>query len=143
MRAAMERGDRANELRALGELAGEGFGGATGLIRDLHLSVAERAWGGRGRRSPGRVLHDGISRGVYAAVRGVGGTVARVAGTAAGTASAEARPISSARTTNLAVGVLNGTIGDRLEERRNDLRVEMALHHCGRALPRDPGGIAA
>ena len=60
---------RASEVRAAGQIAGTVLAGGVGLVRDVHLSIAERAFGAVGPRGGAvRLAHDGVARAVYGAV---------------------------------------------------------------------------
>jgi pimeloyl-ACP methyl ester carboxylesterase len=89
-------------LRALTRLAFQEIGLGTGGIEQVHRAVADRAFVGGG--TP-KLLHDGISRAVYAGVRGG----AALAGRAASVVVPE-REVSPA-----VLAVLNGLQGDMLE----------------------------
>ena len=89
-------------LRALTRLAFEEIRLGTGGIEQVHRAVADRAFAGGGVP---KLLHDGISRAVYAGVRGG----ATLAGHAASAVVPE-REVSPA-----VLGVLNGLQGDVLE----------------------------
>ena len=78
----------ADELRALTRLTFEELGLATGGIGDIHRAIADRAFGPVGSGLP-RMLHDTISAGVYAGLRGAAGL--------AGTPPAPRFPAAAAR----------------------------------------------
>src|SRR3954454_14368562 len=73
-----------SDLRAAVALGGRGVAATTSLLRDVHLAIARRAFSATGAAGrPARLMHDGISQVVYAAVGGG----ARVAATATGVAA--------------------------------------------------------
>ena len=75
---------RPHELKELGRLLGVGLSEATARIGELHQAIAGRAFAGVGAAAaPVRVMHDGISTGVYGAVRLAGSALLRVAGAVA------------------------------------------------------------
>jgi pimeloyl-ACP methyl ester carboxylesterase len=90
------------QLRALTRLAFEEAGLGTGGIEQVHRAIADRAFVAGGAA---KLLHDGISRAVYAGVRGG----AALAGRAASAVVPE-REVSPAL-----LAVLNGLQGDVLE----------------------------
>ena len=90
------------ELRALTRLAFEELAAGTGGIGEVHRAVADRAFRGDGLA---KLLHDGISRAVYAGIRGA----AMLTGHAASAVVPE-REVSPS-----ALAVLNGLRGDVLE----------------------------
>ena len=128
-----------SDLRAAAALGGWGIAGATGMIRDLHLAIARRAFTMTGPpATPVRLLHDGISRGVYAAVGGASRAVATAAGMAvAARAAADAgyRPLAERPAGNVALGALNGAWGDLLHHTRNPLALTMTIRSIGRTAP--------
>lgn len=101
------------------------------MIRDVQLAVARRAFGATGAAGrPARLMHDGISYLVYAAVGGG----ARVAATATGMAVAARaatdpayRPLSQRPRGNLAISALNGAWGDLLARTNNPLALDMTV----------------
>ena len=126
-----------HELRAAGELVADGFAAATGLIRQLHSGIADRAFGAAG---PGaattRVTHDAIAGAAYGAVAVAG----RALGRAAAAAVAVARPdqahaISRSPRGRLTAGAINGLLGDRLERDGSPLAVRMAVRVAGEDVP--------
>ena len=62
---------RRDEVKALGDLAGEAAAGIAEQARDVHAGVAQRVFGALRVLGPAaepvRVIHDGISRVAYAA----------------------------------------------------------------------------
>jgi pimeloyl-ACP methyl ester carboxylesterase len=68
---------RAEEQAALAEAAGRGFVDVVRVVEGVHRAVLARAYRliGAGGRAPQRV-HEGVTAGVYACVRGVGGLMA-------------------------------------------------------------------
>jgi pimeloyl-ACP methyl ester carboxylesterase len=135
---------RSDEIRALGKVAGRSLGDAVNVVRDTHLGIAERVFSFVGvPGKPVRVVHDGISRTVYGAVRGahtlapqVGAALASVA------APADGEPISASARGNLAVGALNGLWGDRLALADSPLSITMAVRHRRADLSLDRTSIA-
>ena len=60
---------RAAEVRAVGEIAGTVLAGGVGLVRDVHMSVADRVFRAVGPHVVvAHVAHDGVSRAVSPAV---------------------------------------------------------------------------
>ena len=61
---------RRMDIEAIGELAGETLPAAGGLIQEMHERIAERPFEILGPgAAPVRVVHDGITQGVYRGVR--------------------------------------------------------------------------
>src|SRR3954470_13744312 len=126
----------APELRAAVALGGRGVAATTSLLRDVHLAIAGRAFGATGAAGrPARLMHDGISQVVYAAVGGG----ARVAAPATGIAVAARaaadpayRPLAQRPRGNVAISALNGAWGDLLARTNNPLALEMTIRVDGR-----------
>ncbi|MCD2187501.1 esterase/lipase family protein [Actinomycetospora soli] len=81
---------------------------------------------------PVQLLHDGISAGVYSAVRGIGHAAGRGVGLAAefyreASGRAEWTPITSRPAGAVLTGAINGLVGDHMVALDNDLAVPMAL----------------
>jgi hypothetical protein len=140
--------DRHDEVRAAAALAGRGVAAATTMIRDVHVAIARRAFGASGEPArPAHLLHDVISKSVYAAVGGG----ARVAAGATGLAVAARvsaagpayRPLSERPRGNVALGALNGAWGDWLERTSSPLALRMTLRHTGVDVPLTRAGLAA
>jgi pimeloyl-ACP methyl ester carboxylesterase len=123
------------DLKAAVALCGRGVAATTTMLRDVHLAIARRAFGATGQAGrPARLLHDGISQVVYAAVGGG----ARVAATATGVAVAARaatdpayRPLSQRPRGNVAISALNGAWGDLLARTRNPLALAMTVRVDG------------
>jgi hypothetical protein len=135
---------RGSEVRAAGEAAARAFGGAVDHVQGTHRAIARRVFG---RADGDRELsvawaHDAISDGVYAAVRGVGGTVVRGA---AELATASRRPeapgIADLPVGDALLGALNGAFGDRFAAEDSALELRMTLRHRGRDLPVEPAEL--
>src|SRR4051794_3209873 len=118
------------EVEALARLGFEELGAAMAGIGNIHKAIADRAFGATGPgATPARVVHDAAARRVYGGLR----LGARAAGGAAGRAAAglRATPLSSTPGGALALGVLNGFIGDQLEREASALAVPMTLRVDG------------
>lgn len=130
-----------SELTALGDLAARYADEALITpIQGVHEAVAGRVFrslGGRDAASvPGiaKRVHDGVSRGVYGALRAGGrgaGSVIAAAGRAAG-GEEERTSVSDSRFGRGAQAAINGLIGDRLEDEGSGFRIEMAVRLPGR-----------
>jgi pimeloyl-ACP methyl ester carboxylesterase len=117
----------ADELRALTRLTFDELGQATGGIGDMHRAIADRAFAPVGSGAP-RALHDAISGGVYAGLRGA----ARLAGVAAGAAvSGRGRSLSVTPRGAAVLAVLNALRGDALEREGSELAQPMCIRVDG------------
>ncbi|HET7530814.1 MAG TPA: alpha/beta hydrolase [Mycobacteriales bacterium] len=137
------------DLRDAARLGGDALAAVTGAIRDTHLAIARRAFTLSGPPArPAQMLHDGISRGVYGAVRTGMSTVATVGGTVvAHRASRAARrrtpylPLADRPHADVAVGALNGAWGDRLARTGNRLSLSMSVRCEGRDVAVTPDAL--
>ena len=135
---------RREEIQAAGALAGGAVGGFAGLIGDLHRAISSRTFERVGLMGlPVRVIHDGISGAAY---RGVSGALGSAAGAGAalvaGAAPRNASALATSPMGSIALGALNGAVGDLLARERNELALEMRLRRRGREVPTDPEGLA-
>jgi pimeloyl-ACP methyl ester carboxylesterase len=119
------------------ELVGLGFrelGGAIAGIGGIHRAVANRAFGASGPgATPARVVHDMVARQVYGGLRSGSHALGGAAGRAV--SRIETQPLSDTRTGSLALGVINGLMGDRLETEHSALAVPMTLRVDGERAP--------
>jgi len=139
--AAMRRTD----IEAVGEVAGEALAAGGTLVKDMHTGIASRPFGALGAAAaPVRVIHDGVSRAVYAGVggglRALGRAGARAA--AAARADEDVRPLTAAAGGSLAVGALNGLYGNHLLARGNELALGMEVRRDASEVELTPGGLA-
>jgi pimeloyl-ACP methyl ester carboxylesterase len=130
-----------NEARALVELMGHAATGLVGTVRDMHTAVAGRPFGalglagkpfgpvGAAATMPARFIHDHISSAVYAGLRTAGKGLATGAGAVAAQLTHEdGRLLTRRPAGQIAAGVLNGFLGDLLEELDSDLVTQIGLH---------------
>jgi pimeloyl-ACP methyl ester carboxylesterase len=128
-----------DELRALGRLALAELADAVGGIGGVHRAISDRVFRHVGPgATAARVGHDAIATGVYASLCGA----MRLAGEGVGRA-APPRELASTPRGGLVVGVLNGLRGDALEAEGSPLHQPMAVRVRGRAVPPEPGALAA
>src|SRR3954468_17192735 len=118
----------ADELRALTRLTFEELGLAAGGIGQIHRAIADRAFGPVGSGLP-RTMHDAISSGVYAGLKGAARITGRAAGAAVG---GRGRALSVTPTGAAVVAVPTGLRGDVLERERNALAQPMCIRVHGR-----------
>jgi pimeloyl-ACP methyl ester carboxylesterase len=141
--AALEA--RANEPAAAASLAGRGFAEAVRRVEEAHEAIAQRSFGASGAEaSAARSIHDAVAAASYGAVRFAGSAVGAAAAAAlrARPPRAAANRISASRGGALALGALNGLIGDRLEAERSDLSIPTELRHRGRPVPVERSALA-
>jgi pimeloyl-ACP methyl ester carboxylesterase len=120
---------RKAEITALGELAGDLLVAGGTIVSDMHEGIAGRPFGALGPAArPAQVMHDGISSAVYAAVRSglrVGASTAAHAATLRG--GDEGASLAATPRGSIALGALNGFVGDRLEARGSALALPMTI----------------
>jgi hypothetical protein len=130
-----------DELRGAARLVAEAASGITDVVEAMHLGI------GAGPAILGRPL-DGplrrVTRPVYGTIRGG----FRLAGTAVETALARVAPLvprvgdgAWRPEREAAVAVLNGVLGDHLEQSGNPLAIEMRLRSGGRPLDLEPAAL--
>jgi len=127
-----------SDAAAAAAIAGRGLSATTAAIGEIHSAVAARVFARTGRPSiPVKVVHDGITKGVYAAVENGAKVASFAAGQVAGVvATQRARTADYVRLTDranasLVVGALNGAWGDRFARWRNPLALEMTVRSGG------------
>jgi pimeloyl-ACP methyl ester carboxylesterase len=118
-----------NEVEAAGDLAGSAVGGTAKFIQEAHAGIARRPFSALGvMAAPVRVVHDRVSSAAY-------GLVARAlaAGPRALARATPGNGVPAANTLrgSLALGALNGAIGDRLARDGSPLALEMTLRGSG------------
>ncbi len=142
---------RKADIEAIGELAGEALAAGGTLVREMHEGIASRPFTALGTAAePVRVIHDGVSRAVYAGVRGGLRSLARggaeLAGRhtdLAGHAAADQPGLDSRPMASMVVGAVNGLYGNHLHERGNGLAQAMAFRRRGIEVPLDPDELTA
>jgi PGAP1-like protein len=131
-------------LRALSGAVGDALAEGVARVEEMHRAIAGRSFAAVGPGATGvRAAHDGISRAVYAGIRGG----ARLAGRAAG-AVAALTPLAEtdwARRPEVALleGAIGGAFGDHVEARHPALAPRMAVRLAGHDVPLDRGSLAA
>lgn len=116
---------RSIEVRATGELAGSAAGGTATFIQEAHAAIARRPFDLLGPlAAPVRVVHDRVSSAAYRAV-----AAALAAGPKALVRFTPGNGIPAGDTLrgSMALGALNGAIGDRLARDGNPLALEMSF----------------
>lgn len=134
---------RRDELRALGELAGDAAAGIADQARDVHRGIATRVFGALGSTAaPVRQVHDHVSAGTYAAASAITGALVKGGAAAAGLTRPEDGPsLSDAPRGRLVVGALNGMWGDRLHQDHSALATHMSVRVRGRDVSVAPDSL--
>src|SRR4051812_40130687 len=136
---------RRDEIRATGTIAANIVGSFGLLARDVHLAVADRVFGALGPvGTPIRVLHDGATKGVHAAVRGGLRALPRGASEAlALRAAGDAPALGTTVRGGLALAAINGYAGDALAQEGSPLALDMAIRLEGRDVAPEPDALAS
>jgi pimeloyl-ACP methyl ester carboxylesterase len=136
-----------NEVRALGELAAETVDVTVMRpVQGVHEAVAQRVFRAVGPAAEAtRVIHDGIASALYGALRLAGEAAGGAAGRAAEAVSGggEVRVLERSASGRFAKAAINALVGDQLEERGSEIRIEMAVRARAGDVPLEPEAIAA
>ncbi len=129
---------RASEMREMGRLAGEAVGGFAAFVGEMHQGIASRTFKALGPLGlPTRLVHDRATGTIYPAVRRALAAGPRAgAGLVARRTPADALPASASRVGSLALGALNGAIGDALHRSGSELALTMTARHEGAPTPK-------
>ncbi len=116
------------EMRAAGHLITRTLADTVSHVEHVHRAVATRVFALTAPVSlPGRVVHNGIAGGVYSVIRGVGLAAGMAASELAGAVAGSTLPAGSTPRSNLALAVLNATLGDELADQGSPLAIQMAV----------------
>jgi pimeloyl-ACP methyl ester carboxylesterase len=136
---------RPDEVRALSRLAFSELGGFVGGIGAVQRGIAERAFGAVGwGAKPAHLVYRGVTGAVYSGLREAVGLLGRSADrTLQRLDTGDGRRLSSTPAGSLGIAVLDGLIGDALEEEGSDLAEPMAVRVDGRVIAPEPATLAA
>ena len=124
---------RSEEIRASGQLATRTLADTVSHVEQVHRAVAGRTFALTAPVSlPARVIHDVIASSVYTLIRETGLAAGLVASQLVGAAGGSVSPAGSTPRSNLALAVLNATLGDELADQGSPLAIAMAVR-CVRA----------
>jgi hypothetical protein len=116
----------------MGRLGGLVFAGLVARIERAHQVISGRVFAPAGLAdAPVRLVHDGVARCVYLAVRGAGLAAGTAAGQAGSVLGAGGRPAGREPGGNLALAVLNAVAGDRLGAGLAPLAIGMTVRADG------------
>ena len=136
-----------NEVKALSELAAESADvTVTRPVEGVHKAVAARVFRAVGPAGePVRVVHDGVSSSIYKGLRAAGAAAGIAAGAAAARISGpgDVRVLERSSSGRFAQAAINAIVGDQLDERASDVRIEMAIRRHGRDVTVDANALAA
>ena len=133
-----------DEVRGLSDLAFGQLADFMGGIRAIQRGIAGRVFSATGPAArPVELIHDTVSAGVYAGLRGGSALLGRGAGEAlARRARAEGRELSTTPRGSAMLAAINGLMGDVLEREGSDLQEPMAVRVAGRPVAPDAGAVA-
>jgi pimeloyl-ACP methyl ester carboxylesterase len=132
------------EIREVGRLAGGVVGGMAAFVGEMHEGIASRVFKAVGPLGvPVKFVHGKATGEVYPRVRKLlaAGPLAG-ANLVARSAPPNALPASSSVRGSLAVGALNGAIGDLLARQGSALALDMTIRRRGREVVPDEPGLA-
>jgi pimeloyl-ACP methyl ester carboxylesterase len=145
-------------LRGSVRLAGVGFEQITTRVQEFHRAIADMPFNTAaavpgiepGARSA-KQLHDSITDGVYAAVRGIGGGLFKLAEGSLKAAERNFQPASrqalaltpAALARDNLVSAVSGLVGDFMAQERNPLAVRMGFYREGHRRALTPAALAA
>jgi pimeloyl-ACP methyl ester carboxylesterase len=120
---------QSDEIRGAGELLGKALAAPATLAKGIHEAAAGRPFRALGEAAlPVRVIHHGVSRTVYRGLGRAFEAVPRMGATAVAQATpADAPSLSGSVRGSLALGALNGMVGDALTRRGNALALAMTI----------------
>jgi pimeloyl-ACP methyl ester carboxylesterase len=130
-------------LRALGAALGDAGSILTKRIQETHESIAARSFAAVGPFGrPVRVVHDGIARVSYGAVRGGIRVAGRAAGAVAAVTPLAADPRLFGRRAGMVQGAICGIYGDHLERHHPLLTVPMTVRTSGRPVALESAALS-
>ncbi|MEX2250789.1 MAG: hypothetical protein WD895_01820, partial [Acidimicrobiia bacterium] len=126
----MREHDQVNEMRGLGELIALVVDRVTAPVEGMHRAIADRSlrWTGSAGE-PARRMLDATIATIYEAIRLTGSAAGTSVGLGAMVASSRDELFSETRFGSRVQAAINATWGDELEQRGNDLRIEMGLRN--------------
>ncbi len=118
-------------MRAAGRLATWTLADTVGHVEHAHRAAASRVFALSAPASRlVRVLHDGIATGVYAAIRGVVMAADLASSELVGRVPGSTVAVGSTPRSNLAMAVLNATLGNELADQGSPLAIHMGVRHA-------------
>ena len=131
-----------HQLRGAVALTGTGFQRVAHRVQQMHERIAEVSFRNLSRAPLVNVgsaavkpLHDGITSGVYGAVRGIGGVAFRLLdGLLQRAEQSHLRQLRPANMPAPLLSAVNGAFGDYLLRQRNPLALRMGFYHHGKPL---------
>jgi pimeloyl-ACP methyl ester carboxylesterase len=122
--------DANHELRGLGDLLTLVVERATAPVEGMHRAIANRSlrWTGSTGEATSRTIDSALAR-MYEAIRATGSALGKTVGLSAIVTRHSGELISRSPLGSRVQAVINATLGDELEHRGNELRIEMSLRN--------------
>jgi len=152
MATSSSRDNGLAQIRGAVALTGLALDHITGRVHEFHRAISDIPFKGmapipgvNAGSEPTRLIHDGITDGVYGAVRGSMKLIFGAAELMLREVEKAAPPVAIAPSLNrdLAVSALAGFVGDNMAVRRNPLTPRMGFHAGGERLELRPEALAA
>jgi hypothetical protein len=121
---------RGADMRAVGEVAGEGLRVLNSLVRDVHKGIAGRVFASIGPAAkPVEFVHDSIAQTVYTSLSAAARRLPAAGGALASVTAADDSdaPLDENPVMGEVIAALNGIYGDELAARGNELATVMAV----------------
>jgi len=150
--------NRIAEIRGGVKLAGKAFEQLTSRIHEFHRAISDMPFnampavpGVQQGAAGTRAVHDGITDGVYAAVKGIGGALFKQADVALKAAERNFQPATRTATAitppavarDNVVSAISGLVGDAMAHERNPLRVRLGFYADGHRITLSTPVLAA
>ena len=138
--------NKIGELRGSVKLAGKAFEHLTSRIHEFHRAISDMPFnampavpGVKQGAGSTQLVHDGITDGVYGAIKGIGGALFKQADVALKLAERNFQPATKtalavtppAIARDNVVSAISGLIGDAMSQERNPLRVKLGFYREG------------
>ncbi|MDO9451823.1 MAG: alpha/beta hydrolase [Stagnimonas sp.] len=138
--------NRIGEIRGSVKLAGKAFEHLTARIHEFHRAISDMPFnampavpGVKDGSEGTRLIHDGITDGVYGVIKGIGGALFKQADVALKLAERNFQPATQAAKAitppaiarDNVVSAISGLIGDAMAQERNPLRVKLGFYREG------------
>ena len=130
----------ADDLRSVSKLAVEATLGVTGVVKEMHQTIAG---GPPILGAPFAGLARVIAGVVYEPIRGVTKAVGEVIDAALDQLDPFLGESEPGPQRDALVAALNGVLGDHLAKTENPLAIQMTLRSYGQAIPKDAEGLRA
>jgi PGAP1-like protein len=122
-----------DELTAIGELTGDALAAVAGKVHSVHDGISRRVFSAVGPLSaPVRIAHNLIAAGAYSSLQRSARVLVRTGARALSTTvPADSPSLERSAAARVAIGVLNGAVGDTLERNQNALALRTTLRKSG------------